>query len=150
MEELKFPKYNLQIKNIENKKYIFEPIRKKWLLCTPEEWVRVNCINYIIHTKGYPPSLISVEHQIDVYGLKKRFDLLVYNIDLSPFILIECKSPVVKINQKAFDQIIQYNLKLKCPYLMVTNGLNHYFCTVKQNEKKVEFIDSIPFYSKNK
>ena len=150
MEELKFPKYNLQIKNIENKKYIFEPIRKKWLLCTPEEWVRVNCINYIIHTKGYPPSLISVEHQIEVYGLKKRFDLLVYNIDLSPFILIECKSPVVKINQKAFDQIIQYNLKLKCPYLMITNGLNHYFCNVIQNEKKIEFVDSVPSYSKEK
>ena len=150
MEELKFPKYNLQIKNIENKKYIFEPIRKKWLLCTPEEWVRVNCINYIIHTKGYPPSLISVEHQIDVYGLKKRFDLLVYNIDLSPFILIECKSPVVKINQKAFDQIIQYNLKLKCPYLMITNGLNHYFCNVIQNEKKIEFVDSVPSYSNEK
>ena len=150
MEELKFPKYNLQIKNIENKKYIFEPIRKKWLLCTPEEWVRVNCINYIIHTKGYPPSLISVEHQIDVYGLKKRFDLLVYNIDLSPFILIECKSPVVKINQKAFDQIIQYNLKLKCPYLMITNGLNHYFCNVIQNDKKIEFVDSVPSYSKEK
>ena len=150
MEELKFPKYNLQIKNIENKKYIFEPIRKKWLLCTPEEWVRVNCINYIIHTKGYPPSLISVEHQIEVYGLKKRFDLLVYDIDLSPFILIECKSPVVKINQKAFDQIIQYNLKLKCPYLMITNGLNHYFCNVIQNEKKIEFVDSVPSYSKEK
>ena len=150
MEELKFPKYNLQIRNIENKKYIFEPIRKKWLLCTPEEWVRVNYINYIIHTKGYPPSLISVEHQIDVYGLKKRFDLLVYNIDLSPFILIECKSPVVKINQKAFDQIIQYNLKLKCPYLMITNGLNHYFCNVIQNEKKIEFVDSVPSYSKEK
>ena len=150
MEELKFPKYNLQIKNIENKKYIFEPIRKKWLLCTPEEWVRVNCINYIIHTKGYPPSLISVEHQIEVYGLKKRFDLLVYNIDLSPFILIECKSPVVKINQKVFDQIIQYNLKLKCPYLMITNGLNHYFCNVIQNEKKIEFVDSVPSYSKEK
>ena len=150
MEELKFPKYNLQIRNIENKKYIFEPIRKKWLLCTPEEWVRVNCINYIIHTKGYPPSLISVEHQIEVYGLKKRFDLLVYNIDLSPFILIECKSPVVKINQKVFDQIIQYNLKLKCPYLMITNGLNHYFCNVIQNEKKIEFVDSVPSYSKEK
>ncbi len=150
MEKLNFPKYNLQIKSIENKDYVFEPIRKKWLLCTPEEWVRVNCINYVSNTKGYPPSLISVEHQIDVYGLKKRFDLLIYNINFSPFILIECKSPSVKINQKTFDQIIQYNLKLKCPHLMVTNGLNHYFCTVKQNEKKVEFIDSIPFYSKNK
>ena len=94
--------------------------------------------------------MISVEHQIDVYGLKKRFDLLVYNKNLSPFILIECKSPSVKINQKTFDQIIQYNLKLKCPYLMITNGLNHYFCNVNQNEKKIEFIDSIPFYSKKK
>ena len=60
MEKLNFPKHNLQIKSIENKNYIFEPIRKKWLLCTPEEWVRVNCINFIVHTKGYPPSLISV------------------------------------------------------------------------------------------
>ena len=150
MEKLNFPKYNLQIKSIENKKYIFEPIRKKWLLCTPEEWVRVNCINYIIHTKGYPPSLISVEHQIDIYGLKKRFDLLVHNINLSPYILIECKSTSVKINQKTFDQIIQYNLKLKCPYLMITNGLNHYVCNVNQNEKKIEFVDSVPTYSKEK
>ena len=150
MEELKFPKYNLQIKNIENKKYIFEPIRKKWLLCTPEEWVRVNCINYIIHTKGHPAPLISVEHQIDLYGLKKRFDLLVYNNNLSPFILIECKSPFVKIDQKAFDQIIQYNLKLNCTYLMITNGLNHYVCNVNQNEKKIKFVDSVPSYSKEK
>tara|TARA_Y200000002_G_scaffold146382_1_gene120998 strand:- start:525 stop:977 length:453 start_codon:yes stop_codon:yes gene_type:complete len=150
MEKLNFPKYNLQIKSIENKDYIFEPIRKKWLLCTPEEWVRVNCINYIVHTKRYPPSLIGVEHQIDVYGLKKRFDILIYNTNISPFILIECKSPSVKINQKTFDQIIQYNLKLKCPYLMITNGLNHYVCNVNQNEKKIEFLDSIPFYSKEK
>ena len=150
MEKLNFPKYNLQIKSIENKDYIFEPIRKKWLLCTPEEWVRVNCINYVSNTKGYPHSLISVEHQIDVYGLKKRFDLLIYNINLSPFILIECKSPSVKINQKTFDQIIQYNLKLKCPYIMITNGLNHYVCNINQNEKKIEFVDSIPFYSKEK
>jgi len=150
MEKLNFPKYNFQFKNIENKNYIFEPIRKKWLLCTPEEWVRVNCINYIVNTKGYPPTYISVEHQIDVYGLKKRFDLLVYDSKISPFILIECKSTSVKINQKTFDQIIQYNLKLKCPYLMVTNGLNHYFCSVNQNKKRIEFIDSIPFYSKEK
>ena len=150
MKKLNFPEYNLLIKNIENKHYIFEPIRKKWLFCSPEEWVRVHCINYVVHTKGYPSSHVSVEHQIDVYGLKKRFDLLVYSEKLSPFILIECKSPSVKINQKTFDQIIQYNLKLKCPYIMVTNGLNHYVCNINQNEKKIEFVNSIPFYSKEK
>ena len=150
MEKLNFPKYDLQIKNIENKDYIFDPVRKKWLLCKPEEWVRIHCINYIIQTKGYPTSYISIEHQIEVYGLKKRFDLLVYSAKLLPFILIECKSPSVKINQNTFDQIIQYNLKLKCPYLMITNGLNHYVCSVNQNEKRIEFIDSIPFYSNQK
>ncbi len=149
MEKLNFPSYKVSIKNKENKSYIFDPVRKKWLLYTPEEWVRIHCVFYLIETKKYPASLMRIEQELKVYSTRKRFDLLVADSNLKPFIIVECKSPYIKITQKTFDQIIRYNLELKCPYLMVSNGLNHYFCNMNFKANKISLIKALPKYKIN-
>ena len=146
MEKLNFPNYKILIKNKENKSYIFDRVRKKWLLCTPEEWVRIHCLYYFVETKDYPESLIRIEQELRVYNTLKRFDLLIADSSMKPFILIECKAPYAKITQKTFDQILRYNLELKCPYLMISNGLNHYFCKMNFEENQISFIKELPDY----
>tara|TARA_Y100000991_G_C21795582_1_gene273143 strand:- start:150 stop:596 length:447 start_codon:yes stop_codon:yes gene_type:complete len=146
MEKLNFPSYKYTVKNKENKNYIFDRVRKKWLFCTPEEWVRVHCVHYLIETKKYPESIIRIEQEVKVFNTKKRFDILVSDKNFEPYILVECKAPSVKINQKTFDQIVRYNLGLKCPYLMVSNGLSHYFCNMNHKKNKLSFIKTLPEY----
>lgn len=146
MEKLNFPNYKVLIKNKENKSYIFDRVRKKWLLCTQEEWVRIHCLYYFVETKDYPESLIRIEQELRVYNTLKRFDLLIADSSMKPFILIECKAPYAKITQKTFDQILRYNLELKCPYLMISNGLNHYFCKMNFEENQISFIKELPDY----
>ena len=146
MEKLNFPNYKILIKNKENKSYIFDRVRKKWLLCTQEEWVRIHCLYYFVETKDYPESLIRIEQELRVYNTLKRFDLLIADSSMKPFILIECKAPYAKITQKTFDQILRYNLELKCPYLMISNGLNHYFCKMNFEENQISFIKELPDY----
>ena len=146
MEKLNFPNYKVLIKNKENKSYIFDRVRKKWLLCTPEEWVRIHCLYYFIETKDYPESLIRIERELKVYNTLKRFDLLIADSSMKPFILVECKSPYVKISQNTFDQILRYNLELKCPYLMISNGLNHYFCKMNFEENQISLVKELPDY----
>ena len=146
MEKLNFPNYKVLIKNKENKSYIFDRVRKKWLLCTPEECVRIHCLYYLIETKDYPESLIRIERELKVYNTLKRFDLLIADSSMKPFILVECKAPYVKISQNTFDQILRYNLELKCPYLMISNGLNHYFCKMNFEENQISLVKELPDY----
>ena len=146
MEKLNFPNYKVLIKNKENKSYIFDRVRKKWLLCTQEEWVRIHCLYYFVETKDYPESLIRIEQELRVYNTLKRFDLLIADSSMKPFILIECKAPYAKITQKTFDQILRYNLELKCPYLMISNGLNHYFCKMNFEENQISLVKELPDY----
>ena len=117
------------------------------MVLQPEEWVRQHCVQYLIHQKNYPISLINVEKVVLINGLKKRYDIVVFNPDGSLALVVECKAPKVKITQAAFDQIARYNLTLKAPYLMVTNGLNHYFCTMNHNLESFEFLESLPNYN---
>jgi hypothetical protein len=147
MEQLNFPNYTFTLKNKENKKYIFDLIRKKNLLLTPEEWVRQHCLYFLISNLGYPPSLINVEKQIQVNGRIKRYDIVVYSSDGSVNILIECKAPTIKITQDTFDQVARYNMALKSNYLMLTNGKEHYFCVMNYEDKSYQFIKEIPKYS---
>ena len=128
MENLNFKNYHLLIKNTENKLYVFDEVRKKNILLTPEEWVRQNCIQFLIHEKKYPKSLISVEKKLSINSLTKRYDIVIFNSTGEINLLVECKSPKVKISQKTFDQIARYNLVVKSQYIMITNGLTHYFC----------------------
>ncbi len=146
MQALEFPAYDFRLKNSENKPYIFDPIRKKFVHLTPEEWVRQHVLQFLIQTKGYPKSLINVEKEIVIYDTKKRYDIVIFNSDGSIFLVVECKRPNVKITQTAFDQIARYNLQLKGELLMVTNGLNHYYCKMDFDEEKYQFLRELPNY----
>lgn len=148
MQKLNFPKFSFRFKNNENKVSIFDEIRKKFVILQPEEWVRQNCVQYLIQDKNYPISLINVEKELKVNNLRKRYDIIVFNSDGSIHLIVECKAPGIKINQDTFDQIARYNSVLKANYLMVTNGLNHYYCKMNFEEERYEFLKDIPSYNK--
>ncbi|MDB2493319.1 type I restriction enzyme HsdR N-terminal domain-containing protein [Flavobacteriaceae bacterium] len=147
MQNLNFPTYSFRFKNSENNTHIFDVIRKKFVVLQPEEWVRQHCVQYLIQEKNYPISLINVEKVILINGLKKRYDIVVFNPDGSLAVVVECKAPKVQISQSVFDQIARYNLTLKASYLMVTNGLNHYFCTMNHHLESFEFLETLPNYN---
>jgi len=146
MQQLQFPSYNFTLKNRENKPYIFDPIRKKYVRLTPEEWVRQHVLQFLIVTHKYPKSLLNVEKEFLVNGIKKRYDLVAYRPDGSIFLMVECKSPSITIDQNTFDQIARYNLKLNARYLMVTNGLNHYYCAMDYDAQQYQFLKELPQY----
>ncbi len=148
MQKLNFPTYSFRFKSNENKISIFDCIRKKFIVLQPEEWVRQHCIQYLISEKNYPKSLINVEKELFVNGLKKRYDIVIFNPDGSIHLIVECKAYSVIINQNTFDQIAQYNMTLKASYLMVTNGLNHYYCQMDFSNERYNFLKDIPNYSK--
>ena len=150
MQDLNFPTYTFRLKNSENNTHIFDVIRKKFVVLQPEEWVRQHCIQFLINEKNFPVSLINVEKVVQINGLNKRYDIVVYNSDGSIYLIVECKAPRVKISQSAFDQIARYNLALKASCLMVTNGLNHYFCTMDHNLGIYNFFKELPSYVKKK
>ena len=147
MQQLHFPNYNFRFKNSENKVSIFDEIRKKFIILTPEEWVRQHVTQYLLQEKKYPKSYINVEKLIKINDLTKRYDLVVFRPDGALFLLVECKAPEVKITQQTFDQIARYNLTLKAKYLMVTNGLNHYFCEMDFENEKYVFLEQLPDFS---
>lgn len=149
MVSLNLPKAEFKIKSSENTLYIFDIIRKKYVVLTPEEWVRQHVIHYLINIKGYPKSLIAVEKQLIINTLKKRFDILVFNTKGLPDLIIECKSPSINISQDTFDQIARYNLKLNATLLMVTNGLVHYYCELDPLNKQYIFLKDLPDYVKD-
>jgi hypothetical protein len=146
MQQLNFPSYNFRFKNSENKVSIFDDIRKKFIILTPEEWVRQNIVQFLLQEKKYPKSYINVEKLIKVNDLNKRYDIVVFKPNGELFLLIECKSPDVKITQETFDQIARYNLKLNAQFLMVTNGLNHYFCQMDFEKETYIFLEELPFF----
>ena len=146
MFKLNLPNYNFKISKKDNKLYIFDTIRKKHLLLTPEEWVRQHFIQFLITEQGFPPSLFAIEKEIKVNNLKKRFDILVFNQKGLHEIIVECKAPTVKITQETFDQIARYNYTIKANYLIVTNGLEHYFCKMDLENKKYIFLKECPKY----
>ena len=147
MQKLNFPAYSFRFKNSENKVSIFDEIRKKFILLTPEEWVRQHVVQFLLQDKKYPKSYINVEKLIKINDLSKRYDGVVFQPNGEIFLLIECKAPEVPISQQTFDQIARYNLVLKAKYLMVTNGLNHYFCQMDFENEKYVFLKELPKYS---
>jgi len=146
MQQLHFPSYSFRFKNSENKVSIFDEIRKKFIILTPEEWVRQHVVRFLLEEKKYPKSLINVEKVLTINGLRKRYDIVVFNPDGSIFVLVECKAPEIKTSQATFDQIARYNMTLKAEYLMVTNGHNHYFCQMDFENEKYEFLAALPDY----
>ncbi|VAW09846.1 FIG00930567: hypothetical protein [hydrothermal vent metagenome] len=118
------------------------------MILQPEEWVRQHVVHHLMETKQYPKSLINVEKQLIINTLKKRYDIVVFNSDSSIEVLIECKAPKIKIDQTTFDQIARYNMNLKANYLMITNGLEHFYCKMDFEKEKYTFLRDIPDFSR--
>ena len=137
-------KDQLRVKRQADKRLIFDPIRKKWLVLQPEEMVRQLVLEYLLRDLGYNSNRISMERGLKVNTLDRRFDLLVYNKDVKPYLLIECKAPQIKISQAVFEQISWYNSSLQVPYLMVTNGRENYCCWMDYEAKSYRFLDAVP------
>jgi len=146
MDILNLPTYNFNIKLEGQRKLIFDSIRRKFVVLTPEEWVRQNFISYLVEEKNYPKGLIAVEKKVDVNRMPQRSDIVLYNNKGIALMIVECKASSVKISQDTFNQIARYNMKLQVPYLVVTNGLNHYCCHINYEQNSFEFIPEIPDY----
>ncbi|KAA8484395.1 type I restriction and modification enzyme subunit R-like protein [Arcticibacter tournemirensis] len=143
---LNLPAYPFKIKQEGDVNFIFDDIRKKFLVLTPEEWVRQHFVQFIIQEKKYPKTLIKLEGGLKLHSLQKRTDIVVFNSQGEKILMIECKAPSVAINQKVFDQIARYNIVHKIPLLAVSNGLQHYYCTIDFETKSYKFIESLPDY----
>lgn len=144
---LNFPNYSFHLFKKEGKVYVKDPIRKKNLLLTPEEWVRQHCIQFLHQELGYPNSTIGLEGKLTINQQTKRFDILAYQ-NSKPFILVECKAAQIKIDQNVFDQIARYNLELNVPFIWVTNGLKHFFATIDYQNQKYNFIKELPPFNR--
>ena len=144
MQKLNFPEYDFQLKKQDDKWLIFDPIRKKYYVLTPEEWVRQHTLQYLIQDKKYPKNLIAVEKELQINQTKRRFDIVVFNHLMTPEILIECKAPHITISQKTFDQANQYNWLLKAPFLFLTNGMKHYICQIDFETNQFKFLKELP------
>ena len=143
MQALAFPTFSFTTKSSENKRFILDPIRKKFVLLTPEEWVRQHVIQDLLH-KGISKTRLSIEKQFEVMGQQKRFDVVVAGSNASIALLIECKAPEVPITQATFDQIARYQLALNANYLMVTNGLAHIYCQIDYTQQTYHFMPEFP------
>ncbi len=141
---LNLPKAELILSKKDNVVFVNCLIRKKKIILTPEEWVRQHYINYLSKHLKYPTSLISIEKELDYFGLKKRWDLVVFNKNFEPSILIECKSTAIKIDDNALKQVLTYQNKLKCEFIILTNGLQHFTWKIDRTNKKIEEIEQIP------
>lgn len=146
MQKLNFPTFSFRFKSSENKTLVFDEIRKKFVVLTPEEWVRLHVVQFLLQGKNYPKSLINVEKQLKLNKTTKRYDIVVFNNDGSIFLIVECKAPSIPISQITFDQIARYNLALNASFLMVSNGLEHYYCQMDYENECYVFLKDIPNY----
>lgn len=146
MFNLNLPDGDFNIKRIDQKPFIWDRLRKKYVALTPEEWVRQHFVNYLIVDKQYPEALMANEVQISLNRQKKRCDSVVYKKDLSSLVIIEYKAPDIKIDQYVFDQIVRYNIVLRVKYLIVSNGIQHYCCIVDYENQTYRFLTDIPVY----
>lgn len=144
MQKLNFPNYTFRFKNSENKIAAFDEIRKKFIILTPEEWVRLHTVQYLKVEKLFPLSYINVEKQLLLGKVIKRYDVVVFNSEGGIHLIVECKAPSIKITQATFDQIARYNMNLRAKYLMVTNGLDHFFCRMDYEAEKYIFLEELP------
>jgi hypothetical protein len=146
MEELVFPPFDYKIINENGKVAIFDIIRKKHVILTPEEWVRQHLVHYVINELNYPKSLISVEDSLKVNKMQKRSDIIMYNREGQLFMLVECKSAKIKLNQNSMIQLSNYNQKYNSEYLALTNGLQVYVCKMDYENKKSEYLEQFPSF----
>lgn len=147
MFSLNLPDFQVKIAVTDGKKMVFDPLRRKYVALTPEEWVRQHFVHFLIEHKGYPASLLANEIQLKCGDKVLRADSVLYSRELQPRMIIEYKAPHIPITQKVFDQISVYNLLLHVDFLVVSNGLEHYICKMDYESKKYVFLETIPDYS---
>ena len=144
MIKIEYPAYDFKIRKEKNTELIFDAMRKRWLILTGEEWVRQNFLQYIAQVKNYPASLIAIEKEIYLGELKKRCDIVVYNRDMLPWMIVECKEMNERLNANVLDQILRYHITLPAKYLVVTNG--SYCFGFEKREGQFYEIDELPEY----
>jgi len=144
--ELNLPYYSFRIKEHNGKKLIFDSFRRRWVMLTPEEWVRQNFARYLTEIKHFPASLVAIERSLRINQHDFRSDIVLFAKTGIPLVVVECKAPEVKISQDVFDQIARYNMELRVNYLIVTNGMNHYCCRFDPDQLTYTFLTEIPDY----
>lgn len=142
MIKIEYPAYQPKIKEENNKEFIFDEFRKRWIVLTPEEWVRQNFLQYLTQIKKYPASLIAIEKVIKLGELKKRFDIVVYDAQTKPWMIVECKEMNVPLDKTVLDQVLRYNMSLNVPYFAITNG--SYCLAFSTNKNVLTVIDNLP------
>lgn len=140
------PKYQIKLRKNNDNTEVFDLLRKKWLVLTPEEEVRQKMILYLLNEKDYPAGRLASEYGLKVNELKRRADIVAFDQFGHPVLIVECKAPKVKITQKVFDQIARYNLSLRVDYLVVSNGEQNYCCIMDFKQEKYAFLEEIPLY----
>ena len=144
MIKIEYPPYEPKVKTNSGKKLIFDELRKQWVILTPEEWVRQNFLQYLTQVLRYPAALIAIEKEIKLGELVKRFDILVYDKNMSPWMMVECKEMNESLNEKVLRQALRYNIQLQVPYIIITNGA---FCAgFKISNGDFEEIEKLPGY----
>ena len=144
MPQLNLPNAALKTKLVEGTTQVFDAVRKKYLILTPEEWVRQHFIYFLNVEKNYPLGLMGVEKLVKYNDMRTRADIVLYTTQGIPNMIVECKAPKVKITQDTFNQIAKYNSQLKVQYLVVTNGMKHYCCEMKYETNNIKFLEEIP------
>jgi len=143
---VELPQYQLKLKKEGNEPLVFDPVRKKWVALTPEEWVRQHLVRYLIEDRGVPLAYLSVETALTVNGCQKRCDVIIYRQDFSPLVIVECKAPSVELTQKTFDQAATYNHKLGVDYFLLSNGKEIIFCRIDRISRSYKWFERMPVY----
>ena len=146
MYSLNLPSFDAKIRKNGSLMEIYDPLRRKFIALTPEEWVRQHFVNWLISDKEYPTSLMANEAGIKLNSLTRRCDTVVYDQHLDPLMIIEYKESNISITQDVFDQVVRYNTVLKVPYIVVSNGVNHYCCKMNYEKQSYDFLTDIPNY----
>ena len=147
MIRLNLPEYEINVSERDGKQQIFDFLRRKFVVLTPEEWVRQHFTHFLVEHKGYPKGLLVNETELRVGEKRLRCDTLLYNKAMQPQMIIEYKAPHIQIQQKTFDQIVVYNLLLHADYLVVSNGLQHFCCQMDYDRRSYQFLPEIPGYN---
>lgn len=146
MLSLNLPIFSVNVSEKDGKRIIFDPVRRKYVALTPEEWVRQHFVNYLITVKNFPKELLANEVPVKLNGTSKRCDTVVYNRFLAPLVIVEYKAPTIEITRAIFDQIARYNMVLRVKYLIVSNGINHFCCKIDYEAQTYSFLEDIPEY----
>ncbi|MCC7232410.1 MAG: type I restriction enzyme HsdR N-terminal domain-containing protein [Bacteroidia bacterium] len=149
LPRLHFPEYNFKLQRASSGQQslkIFDIIRRKYVVLSPEEWVRQHLIHFLLNDRKFPKALTGVERKVMVNRMARRFDVLVYSRNLKPLLLAECKAPEVRVSQEVFDQAARYNLSLEARYFVLTNGFDTYCCTRDEENKAYRYLEEVPLY----